>query len=276
MCGRYITVSKIKEIEKRFNVSIDNPEDYKENTNVSPGQSAPVISSCAPNKISFYRFGFTPSWSKTPTLIINARTEGDHNMENNPHYTGSKGIINKPMFRKALRSQRCLIVADAFYEGSAKEKLSKPFLIYMRNRMRPFAFAGIWDHWINPQNQQTVFSFAIITTVANPLLQLIGHPRMPVILPKEYEHDWLNDKLPLSAVTSLLEPFPAEYMNAYPVSPAMKKPNANNFDFLKPIGERVFSEHTYELYQELVLEGMGNTPARFRANFGTAQTDLFN
>ena len=57
--------------------------------------------------------------------LFNARAEGDRNNENNEFYSGAKGIITKPSFRKPIRSQRCLVIADAFYEGSKKEKFGK-------------------------------------------------------------------------------------------------------------------------------------------------------
>lgn len=275
MCGRYVTITKLKEIEKRFNVVADMPENYIPNANVSPGQYAPVISNNEANKLSFFRFGLTPFWSKKAFMSINARAEGDHNKENDPNYKGGKGIINKPMFRKPIRSQRCLIIADAFYEGPEKEKLSKPYLVYMRNYKRPFSFAGLWDVWENPETGQEVFSFAVITTTANKLLQAIGHPRMPVILPVEYEKEWLSKDLPLSDVTSLLEPFPETFMNAYPVSVRMKKPQENDVELLKPTGQRVFKEYEYELYDEIVLKGMGNTRARQRKNKEGEQGKLF-
>ena len=49
--------------------------------------------------------------------LINARKEGDHNRANDPSYSGAAGILQKPSFRKPIRSQRCLVLADGFIEG---------------------------------------------------------------------------------------------------------------------------------------------------------------
>ena len=204
MCGRYVTVTKIKEIEKRFNVTAPDPSLYLPNTNISHGQMAPVITDDKPNELQFFQFGFTPSWGKKNFYMVNARAEGDHNREDDPSYCGAMGIINKPMFRKAIRSQRCLVVADCFIEGPKQEKLNKPYVVYLRDGARPFALAGIWDEWVNTQTGEIVHSFAIITTVANELLQQIGHHRSPVIIPREHEADWLNPDLELAAVLNLL------------------------------------------------------------------------
>ena len=214
-------------------------------------------------KIQLFKFGFTPFWAKKQFYTFNARSEGDQNKENDPSYKGSMGIIQKPMFRHAIRSQRCLVIVDAFIEGPQKEKLSKPYLIYMRDKVRPFALAGIWDSWTNKNTGEVISSFAIITTTANELLQKIGHHRSPVILSKEDEESWLSD-LPLSDITSLLKPYPSDKMNAYPISADIKNPRNKDFELLKPIGQPIFKEYDYEIYEDLKLEGMGMSRARNR------------
>jgi len=85
-------------------------------------------------------------------------------------------------------------------------------------------------------------SFAIITTTANALLKKVGHHRSPVILKQDYEAAWLNNKLPLDEVTSLLQAYPAELMNAYPVSPDIKNPKADGEQLLEAVGERLEKE----------------------------------
>ena len=166
MCGRYVIISEIKEIEKRFGVFAPQPELFQKNVNVSAGERAPVISSANPGELSFYHFGFSPAWSEKRMYLLNARSEGDANADNDPAYTGGLGIIQKPAFRKAIRSQRCLVVADAFLEGPEKEKLSKPYCVYKKDGERPFAFAGIWEEWLNKATGELLPTFAIITAPA--------------------------------------------------------------------------------------------------------------
>lgn len=267
MCGRYVTISSLKAIEKRFNVKAEAPERYNPNVNVSLGQNAPVIASDQPGKVQFFVFGMTPVWAQKPMYLFNARSEGDHNKEDDPRYTGAMGIIQKPAFRKSIRERRCLVIADAFIEGPKKEKLSKPYVVYMRNpEHKPFAFAGLWDEWVNRETGEVLRSFSIITSVANSLLQKIGHHRSPVILNPGDEHTWLNPDSPLADITALLRPFDASLMNAYPIAPAIKTPGVNAPELLQPIGQRVEKEYDYEIYNDLKLEGMGSTSARVRKN----------
>lgn len=258
MCGRYIEVQKVETIEKRFNVRASENVDYQPGYNISPGQMAPVITSERPDELQMYRFGLTPFWSKKPMYLFNARAEGDKNKENDPAYTGAMDIIRKPAFRKPMRSQRCLVIADAFIEGTTEEGLDKPFVIYLKNQKRPFAFAGIWDRWINRENDSVLDTFSIITTVANELIRKIPHHRCPVILPEEEERRWLNTDAPVNEVIDLLKPYPAEEMNAYPISKKIKNPKAEGRELLEPIGQRIEPEEDFRIRKDLHLRGMGN------------------
>jgi len=175
-------------------------------------------------------------------FLLNARTEGDRNSENDVHYHGPKDIILKPSFRKPIRSQRCLVIADAFIEGSTDEGLDKAHVVFLKNKVRPFAMAGIWDEWKNPVNGESVFSFAIITTVANELMQKIPHHRSPVILEPWQESVWLNNDAPLSDITAMLKPYDSNKMNAYPIGSSVKNKRNNFPELLQPIGNNLNDE----------------------------------
>ena len=258
MCGRYILIQKASVLERRFGVIIPDTINLVPSYNIGPGKFAPVITNERPHEIQLFRFGMTPSWMNRPTLLINARAEGDHNSDNNPIYNGAKGIITKPAFRKPIRSQRCLIPADAFIEGPEKEKLNRPFVVYLRDKVRPFAFAGIWDCWKNPVTSELIYSFSIITTVANEVTQKIQHHRSPVSLHPEDEKKWLSDTLPLSEVTRLLVPYPGELMNAYPIAPTIKNPAADDPGLIHPAGERIMTETLIRGSKETRITGMGS------------------
>ncbi len=262
MCGRYILTQKAEVIEKRFNISIPEGLGYKPSYNIGPGQQAAVITGSAQNTLTMMTFGLTPSWAKKPMYLFNARAEGDRNKEDWPLYAGSKDIITKPAFRTPIRSKRCLVLADAFIEGTTLEKLAKPYLVYLRNQQRPFAMAGIWDTWLNPETRETMHGFAIITTAANSLMQMIPHHRCPLILPRHNEARWLRNELPLSEVTAMMHPFPAEQMNAYPISQDIRNIGNNALDFIQPKGERLMPEVEIRTQNDLHLQGMGHNKKR--------------
>lgn len=256
MCGRYVLVQKVDVIEKRFNVKADF--NWNPNYNISLGTKAPIITSEHPNILQLFTFGLTPFWAKKPMYLFNARAEGDRNKENDPNYKGGNEIITKPAFRKPIRSQRCLIIADAFIEGTTKDGLSKPFLVHLSNKVRPFAFAGIYDIWRNPSTSEELFSFSIITSFANDLMQKIPHHRIPVILNQRDESKWLNINTPLSYITKMLKPYDSSLMNAYPISAKIKSPKENNADLIQPLGPALQTEYDIKVSKSLNLQGMGN------------------
>jgi len=250
-------VQKLEIIEKRFNVKISEGLDYQPGYNVSPGQKALVVANNKSTELQLFTFGMTPFWAKKQMYLFNARSEGDLNKENDPKFRGAKGIINKPSFRKPIRSQRCLVIADAFIEGTTKERLDKPYVVYLKDEQRPFAFAGIWDTWVNKETGEEIPSFSIITTVANELLQKIPHHRSPVILNRHDEQKWLDEKRPLSDVTELLRPYPSEKMNAYPIAKDIKNPRAEGPELIEPVGQRLTPEYETTAKKGLILQGMG-------------------
>lgn len=255
MCGRFVLVDKIEVIEKVFNAKLPDHGLFAPNYNVSIGQKSLVVTNDSPNQLQYFQFGLTPSWAKKQMYLFNARSEGDFNKENDPGFFGAMGIIMKPAFRNSIRSKRCLIVASAFIEGTTIEGLDKPFLVHLDKR--PFAFAGIWDNWTNPESKEVIQSFSIITTSANELLQKIPHHRMPVILSPSDYHTWLKSEAPLAHITKLLMQYPSDKMNAYPISPSIKSPKSNSPEFLNPVGERLIPEKVIKVSKDLEEKGFG-------------------
>lgn len=265
MCGRYVMVSNVKTIESRFNLD-SNGIALEPNYNVSPGEMAPIILDRDKHRLSIGQFGFSPHWAKKRMYLFNARSEGDFNKDNDPNYCGGKEIITKPAFRNSIRQKRCLIIADAFIEGPEKERLSQPYVVYLKNKKRPFAFAGIYEDYVDHSTGETFITFAIITTTTNALIAKINHPRSPVILRRQHERMWLNTKTPLSDITNLLSPYPSDEMNAYPINNRIKNPSLNEASLLEPTGERLVHESQVVFKKESKLFGMGHSPARERRN----------
>lgn len=189
--------------------------------------------------------------------LFNARAEGDRNKENNINYTGAKGIIQKASFKKPIRSQRCLVIADAFIEGSTKNGLDEAHLVHLKNKQRPFAFAGIYDTYINSETGEILKSFSIITTVTNELLNKIPHHRSPVILKPSQEKLWLNSNVPLSDITRILKPYPADDMDAFPISNEIKNPRNKNKELIEQQGPSLNPDSKIKSTKELRLQGMG-------------------
>lgn len=202
MCGRFSFVMEDALIRERFGVRVTTAI-YKARYNCAPTQSLAVITSDRPDELQFMRWGLIPSWAKDKSIgpkMINARAET---------------VSEKPSFRSALKSRRCLVPATGFFEWKREGKSKIPFLIRMKEQ-NGFCFAGLWDRWNSPEGE-FIESFTIITTTPNELVSGI-HDRMPVILPRESEKRWLGTATDLHDITSLLQPFPPEQMEACAVS----------------------------------------------------------
>ncbi len=220
MCGRFSFTMDTEELQEAF-PWVDFGPVVHQRYNIAPSQNVHVVPNDGEKKAQMFRWGLIPSWAKDPKIgyrMINARSET---------------LAEKPSFRNAYRKQRCLVPASGFYEWKKEGKAKAPFYIRMKST-KPFAFAGLWERWQNPA-RETIFSFAIITTAANKLLDPI-HQRMPAILqPKDYEF-WLDSNNQADVeLKKLLLPFPSDEMEAYRVSSLVNSPKNDSPDCLKPM-----------------------------------------
>lgn len=179
MCGRY-TLTHPAKINERFGAGILGDKDIQPNFNVAPGQTMPVVVDVeGKNQIQLMKWGLVPSWAKDSRVgykMINARSEG---------------IENKPSFRHAFKSQRCLVPASGFYEWKKADTNKIPYYITQADQ-DVFSFAGLWEYWQQP-NGEALHTYTIITASANPTMEPI-HDRMPVMVKPQLEDDWLNSK----------------------------------------------------------------------------------
>ena len=183
--------------------------------NIAPTQNVSVVLSESPSQLSVAQWGLIPSWAKDPSIgakMINARAET---------------LPEKPSFRTAFKKRRCLVLADGFYEWrkEADGKTKTPLLIRLTDG-EPFAFAGLYEFWKSPEGQN-IRTCTIVTCEPNELMKPI-HNRMPVILPRELESDWLEAGTPAPALMSMLMPYPPEGMQSYAVSRLVNSPTNDN------------------------------------------------
>lgn len=225
MCGRY-TLGTPNAIKERFETE-NEVTDLDPSWNIAPGMRSPVIIRNSPNSIVVMKWGLIPFWAKDPKIgykMINARSED---------------IENKPTFRRPIRGSRCLVPTDGFYEWKrlvleGKEEKFPWYFGFPGNKL--FAFAGIYDIWKDAEGYET-YSYSIITTNANKLVGGV-HDRMPVILKKENEGDWLNKDTPLEKVLTFLTPYMGDDLVAYPVSDRVNKADNDGKELIHPINTK--------------------------------------
>jgi putative SOS response-associated peptidase YedK len=217
VCGRYYRRSDKQKIAEAFHIRdsegvIVPPWDY----NVAPSTFQPVIrhtKETEERELVLMRWGLVPHYAKSLADFKGFSTIN----------TRAESIIKSAMWRVPFRRRRCLVPADGFYEWKKIDpKTKQPYAFAVTDR-EPFAFAGLWDVWKEPDGGW-LQSYSIITTDANELMEPV-HNRMPVILhPRDYDR-WLTRE-PGSAKgmghgqlpTDLLRPYEAEDMKMGPVN----------------------------------------------------------
>jgi len=117
MCGRFVQIVNIELFVTRFGVKKPSQISVQDNFNLTPGDLAYGITNDKPDELQAFQIGLTPKWAKKQMYLINARSEGDYNKEDDPNYSGELGIVNKPSFRTSIRSKRCLVIANGYFEA---------------------------------------------------------------------------------------------------------------------------------------------------------------
>jgi len=216
MCGRFTLTVSPEELQTAF-PGFHIPNDLPPSYNIAPSQPIPVVANDGMNSLDFFQWGLIPSWAKADQAskfnFINARSET---------------AAEKASFKNSFRRRRCLILADGFFEWSKSISGSgkTPYYITMKDQS-PFAFAGLWDTWYTTEGDP-LKTACILTTTPNAVVKPI-HDRMPVILPPETFQTWLApEESQPEQFLPLLISYPAESMQAYPVSAFVNSPKNNS------------------------------------------------
>ncbi|MDZ7734713.1 MAG: SOS response-associated peptidase [Gammaproteobacteria bacterium] len=187
MCGRYTFSGKGLD---RFEAALDTviADAVYPRYNIAPDQGNPVILK-TPEGIAMqaFRWGLVPHWldePKTKYSTINAKVET---------------VAEKPFYRDAYKSRRCLVPADGYYEWRQEGVRKQPYYIHQGGQA--FAFAGLWDRW---EGNESFSSYTIITGPAAETVRDI-HARMPLVLPEASWKAWLDPETPVNKLPEILD-----------------------------------------------------------------------
>ena len=220
MCGRYTLGKSKEEIEKLVgDIVIDIP--IVPRYNIAPSQPILALLNTNLERLTFIQWGLVPHWAKDSWIgnrMINARSET---------------AAEKAAFRTPFRRNRCLILADGFYEWQKipGRKTKQPMYVTLRSG-KVFAFAGLWEEWHGSDGTELTTS-TILTTESNRLVRPI-HQRMPVILPPAVHKIWLCEEDP-DTLKALMVPYPAEQMQAFEVTTRVNNVRYDHPDCIEPL-----------------------------------------
>ncbi|HEX6129863.1 MAG TPA: SOS response-associated peptidase [Candidatus Limnocylindria bacterium] len=227
MCGRFAQPRSADELARLFHAT-PATDLAGERFNVAPTDPvAAVVEHHGERVVDAFRWGLVPVYADSPrgaARLINARSE-----------TAERS----PAFRASFRRQRCIVPADAFYEwlrtrdpSSGRVMSRQPYAI-RPNGDDPFAFAGLWATWHDPDTAERLYTVSILTGPPNELVEAV-HDRMPVILPPDAWDAWLDIDTPTDELRGLLRPAPADGMRMYAVSPAVNNVRSQGAELLQP------------------------------------------
>jgi putative SOS response-associated peptidase YedK len=220
MCGRYSLTTPVEAIRRLF--KFPERPNLAARYNIAPTTDVAAIRLAGEKEGRGHHYfaahwGLIPSWAKTPDFaakMINARSET---------------VSEKPAYRAAFRSRRCLIPANGFYEWQKLSKSTKqPWFIGVKD-MPLIVFAGLWESWTSSEGD-IIESCTILTTGASDSIAFI-HPRMPVILDPENFDPWLN----CEAGQELLKAVEADRMTFHKVSNRVGNVRNDDAGLLKPL-----------------------------------------
>jgi putative SOS response-associated peptidase YedK len=220
MCGRFSLRTNPRAVASLFD--LPSVPDLAPRYNVAPTQPVAVVGTKPGGQgrgLVMMRWGLVPRWSKgdRPSALINARSET---------------VLEKPTFRAPFLRRRCLIPADGFYEWARTGTKKQPYH-FRRRDQSPFAFAGLWESWTEPETSERLLTCAILTTEANELLRPV-HDRMPVILDPTAFDLWLDQASQPDELTTLLRPCRAGEMESVAVGSKVNNQKYDGPECLEP------------------------------------------
>ncbi len=221
MCGRKTLTWDMRSIIEELSIEEwEAPETYAPSYNISPSQHSPILRDIGSRSIKSMKWGLIPSWAKEASMgmrLINARSET---------------LLEKPSFQHLVPSQRCIVLADGYYEWKLSGKQKIPYYIRSEEK-KLLPMAGLWDRWNSPEGK-SVFSYTVITTSSPNFVSHI-HPRMPVILPYDHLDIWLQDRnYSIQDAMNILKP-KEEELRIDPVSSLVNSVANNSPKCIEPI-----------------------------------------
>lgn len=159
--------------------------------NVAPTTDVPIVlerlvGGTHHRQVHVAKWGLVPRWAKDPSVGVrsfNARSET---------------VLEKPTFRSAVKSRRCAVPVEGYYEWKKRPDGTKqPYFVHNADGTLT-TLAGLYEWWKDPaksdgDGDQWLLSCSILTMASPPDGGLAAlHDRLPVPLGRDGLAEWLN------------------------------------------------------------------------------------
>lgn len=227
MCGRYVAAKGVASLATEFEIARPVPaEQLSPSYNVAPTDEVYVVTlDHGQRRLETMRWGLVPFWAKDPSIgsrMINARAET---------------VSEKPAFRRAFRTRRCLVPADGYYEWEPRrvegELVKQPWLIRPRDGSS-IAMAGVYEIWHAPGSDAKLLTTAIITTSAPDDHGQI-HDRAPLMVAREGWESWLDPEFHGDPMAFALPAVPGP-LESFEVDRKVNSVQNNGPELIRPLG----------------------------------------
>jgi putative SOS response-associated peptidase YedK len=224
MCRRFtLTAENVEWVAEQLGVPPEQlAEDFAPRYNIAPLQEHWIVRGWREEREAIRAsWGLVNSWkthNKQASWQVNARSET---------------VAERPAYREAYQSRRCIVPADGFYEGARPGRRQPPY--YVRSADGGLLhFAGLYEQW-HPAGKPPETTFTIITTEPNAAVRPI-HPRMPAILLPEVVDDWLfAPEAEADRLRALLVPAPDDLLTAVQVSRLVTSEENDGPELIQPV-----------------------------------------
>ena len=229
MCGRFTQNYTWTELNEALSV-FGPPRNLRPRYNIAPTTTVDVVRSGEGGReVVSMRWGLVPAWWKKPLKDVpatfNARAET---------------VAEKPMFRSAFKARRCIVPASGFYEWTGTKGDKTPHLFTAENGSPVLAFAGLWEHWRDPEADEDVLSATIIVSGASEWMTAY-HDRMPVLLGPETVEGWLSG----ASGPDVLQPAAQDALREWIVSKRVNRTGFGDDDATLTEPEKELAESQY-------------------------------
>jgi putative SOS response-associated peptidase YedK len=217
-----VNVNIVKEeLEKRYRATLIDRDKYTPSYyyHAFSYPEMPVISSANPEVIGIFKWGLIPSGTRN--------IEEANEIRKKTFNARAESIDQKITFSESFKSKRCIVPVKGFFEWQHRGNKKIPWYIshYQDDIL---SLAGLCDRWQDGSGI-VIDTFTIITTVANDLLAKIHNSaeRMPAILDRSAEIQWLDASTPVKKLNGLLDPVSSGMMKAHTIGPLINRKDAD-------------------------------------------------